>query len=170
MKNCAYSYYFKRLGFSLHVQRHKADFNAGPFQQVGAVCQAVLPGIDDLLDTGLDDQFGAFDAGRIRDVHGRSFAVVVGAGNFGDRIGFGMENVGLGEIILIFAHVFESGRGAVVTVRNDHFVLDDQGAYLSSLAVTVFCPYIGHPQIAEVQFFLFVFLAFHCRQFCGVFW
>ena len=79
-----------------------------------------------------------------------------------------MENVGLGEIVLIFAHVFESGRGAVVTVRNDHFVLDDQGAYLSSLAVTVFCPYIGHPQIAEVQFFLFVFLAFHCRQFCGV--
>ena len=38
-------------------------FDVGTFQQFDAVFQAVFFGIDHALDTGLDDEFGTFDAG-----------------------------------------------------------------------------------------------------------
>ena len=77
-----------------------------------------------------------------------------------------MQNVGFGLAGLVLADVLESGRRAVVTVRDDHLVLDQQGAYLPADAVGVFGPDPGHFDVTNVELTLFFFLVSHKKMSC----
>ena len=39
-----------------------------------------------------------------------------------------MKHIGLGQVVFVFAHILKSRRSAVVPVRDNHLVLDDDGA------------------------------------------
>ena len=84
---------------------------------------------------GWDDEFGTFYTGRSRDVHCGTVAAVVGACYFGNGIGFGMEHIGFGEIVFIFTYILKTGWRAVISVRDNHFILYDECTHLTTLAV-----------------------------------
>ena len=118
------------------------DFS--PFQKVDALAEPVFPGIDDTFDAGLYYQFGAFYAWSVGDVERRSVAVVGASGEFRYGVCLGMEHVGSGQAVFILADVLETRRGSVVTVGDDHRVLDNDRSDLSSAAIRVFGPDTRH--------------------------
>mgnify|MGYP000737813927 CR=1 FL=1 len=69
--------------------------HAGAPQQVDAVGEPVLLGIDHAPYACLDDEFGTLDAGRGGDVERGLVAVVAAARQFGDGVGLGVEHVGV---------------------------------------------------------------------------
>ena len=72
-----------------------------------------------------------------------------------------MEYIGLGLAGLILADILEARGRAVVTVGNDHLVLDDQCPDLASYAVRIFSPDAGHAQVTHVQLALFFLVVTH---------
>ena len=139
-------------------------FDVCTSEEVDAVFEAVVFGIDHSLDTSLDDEFGTFDAGRGCDVEGGSVAGVVGARQFCDGIGFGMEYIGFCDVVIVFAYVFEAGGSTIVAIGDDGFVLHDECTDLATFAVGVFCPDACHADVAEVETILFEFLLCHERM------
>ena len=131
------------------------DFDACATEEIDAVGETILTGVDDALDAALDDELGTLDAGAVGDVESGAIARIMALGDLGDGIGFGMENVGLGTIVVGLAIVFEACGRAVVAVADDHLFLDDETTYLTTLAVGVFGPDGGHAQIAVIEKFLF---------------
>ena len=99
----------------------------------------------------LDDELGALDAGGISDVDRRTRAVIGAAGELRDGIGLGMEHILLRLTALVFADVLKAHGGAVVAIGDDTLVLDDEGAYLTALAVGVLSPDARHTEVAHVE-------------------
>ena len=106
----------------------------------------------------LDDELGALDTGGIGDVDGSTYAALSAAGELGDGVGLGMEHIVLRQSVLILTDVLESHGRAVVAVRDDALILDDQGADLAALAVGVLRPDLSHTQIASVECELLIVL------------
>ena len=125
--------------------------DAGTAQEVGTVRQAVLPAVDNALDACLYDEFGTLYAGRVGDVEGGTVRIVARACNLGDGIGFGMKHIGVGDVVVVLAHVGETAWRTVVAVGYYHLVLHYECAHLPALAVTVLTPDGGHAQIAAVK-------------------
>ena len=124
--------------------------NASPLQQINAIGEAILARIDDALDTSLNDEFAAFNARTIGDIERGAIGIVVATGNLGDGIGFGMEDVGLGDTIFVLTDIFKSRGRAVVSIADNHLILDDEGTYLAPLAIRVLRPNFSHAQVAFV--------------------
>ena len=123
------------------------DLDAGAAQQVHTVVHAVILAENNSADTGLDDEFAALHAGRSGDIEGRPVAAVVAAGHLGDGIGLGMQHVGLGVIGILLTHVLKPGGCTVIAVADDHLVLDQQRAHLSTAAIGVLGPNLRHAQV-----------------------
>ena len=137
------------------VDGHVDDLDAGAAEELDAVVEAVLLVVDDALDAGLDDELGALDAGRGGDVERGTVAVVAAAGELGDGVGLGVENVGLGDVVVVLADVLEAAGGTVVAVADDHLLFDDEGADLTTPAVGVLGPDARHTEVALVEGGLF---------------
>ena len=95
------------------------------------------------------------------DVERRAVAVVGAFGDLRDGVRFGMEYVGFGLAVLVLADILEARGRAVVTVGNDHLVLDDQRPDLAPYAVRIFSPDAGHAQVTHVQLALFFLVVTH---------
>ena len=80
----------------------------------------------------------------------RARAVVGAAGELRDRIGLGMENILLRLTALVFADVLKAHGGAVVAIGDDTLVLDDEGAYLTALAIGVLSPDARHTEVGAI--------------------
>ena len=117
--------------------------------------------IDHSLDACLNDEFGTFDAGRGSDIEGGTVAGVVGTCQFGDGVGLGMKHVGLGHVAVVLADIFKTGRGAIVAIGDDGFVLDDKCSHLSAFTVGVLSPNSCHAYITAIEAILFQFLFCH---------
>ena len=137
----------------LHPLVNLFNFYSCSSEEVNTVSQAVLIFVDNSLYSGLDDQLRTLDARRGRHIERGSEAAVARFGDFGDGVGFGMEDVRLGRTGLVLTLVFKSGRSAIVAVGDDHPVLDEDGAYLSALAIGVASPDFSHLQVSLVEFF-----------------
>ena len=125
-------------------------------KELQTVVQPVCLGIYDAFDACLYDEFGAFDAGGGGDVERGAIAGVVGTCQLGDGIGFGMQDVGLGHVAVVFANVFEARGGAIVAIGDDGLVFHDKCTDLTALAVGVLCPNTCHAHVAAVEVVLFV--------------
>lgn len=110
-------------------------FDADPAQQVESLFGAVIVAVNHPSDTGLNNQFRTFDTRGGGDVERRAVAVVGAFGDLRDGVRFGMEYVGFGLAVLVLADILEARGRAVVTVGNDHLVLDDQRPDLAAYAV-----------------------------------
>ena len=75
-----------------------------------------------------------------------------------------MQDIGFGLTRFVLADILEAGRRAVVAVRDDHLVFDDQRPDLAAHAVGVFRPDACHAQVAHVELVLFLFLVTHRRS------
>ena len=75
-----------------------------------------------------------------------------------------MEHIGFCYAIFL-ADILKATWCAIVSVADNHFVLDDEGTYLTTLAVAVLAPYLCHSQVAKVEgvLFLRIFHLFVCR-------
>lgn len=135
-----------------------------PAQEFYSVCQPVLACVDHSSDASLYDEFGAFHTGRVCDVECATVAVIVASGYFSDGVGLCVEHVGFGEVVIVFAYIFESGWCAVVPIADDAFVFYDERSHLASLAVAVFAPDVCHPEVPAVEFFLFVHSVIMCFE------
>jgi hypothetical protein len=62
-----------------------------------------------------------------------------------------MEHIRLGHSVVVFADVLKPGGCAVVSIRDYHLVLDNQGAYLAAVTIGVLCPNLGHSDIAFIE-------------------
>ena len=71
-------------------------------------------------------------------------------------VGFGVEYVWLGDVVVVFTHVLKTAWRAVVSVADDGVVLYYESTYLPTSAVGVLGPYPCHAQIAQVKVSLFV--------------
>ena len=138
------------------IDIHKDHLDACTAQQVDAIGEPILLAIDHPTDAGLDDEFGTLDTGRGRDIDGGTVAVVVATGEFRDRISLSMKHIGLGDVVLILSHILKPAGRSVITVTDDHLVLDHQRTDLTAHAVGVLSPDARHPQIAHIQFQLFI--------------
>lgn len=112
-------------------------------------------------DSGLDNQLGTFDTRGGCDIERGAVAGIVAPGDLCDGVGLGMQDVRLGDAVLVLAYVLETGGGAVVTVGNNHLILDDYGPDLAALTIRILGPNSGHAQIALVEQFLFVMQCIH---------
>ena len=119
----------------LFVRVDVYKFDIGAAEQFETVFETVFLGIDYALDACLDDELGTFDAGGGGDVEGGAFAAVARPGYLGDGVGFGVEHVGDGQVVVVLAYVLEAGGGAVVAVGDDHLVFYDQCSYLTAFTV-----------------------------------
>ena len=126
-------------------------FYADSAEQVHAVRQPVLVLVDDSPYACLDYQLRAFYAGGCRHIQGRALGAVAGLGDLGYGVGLRMQHIRLGDAVLVLADVLEARRGAVVSVGDDHPVLDEQGAHLAAFAVGVPGPYFGHGHVFLVE-------------------
>ncbi len=136
---------------ALRLLGRAADaFDADAAQQVEPLFRTVLVAVDHAPDAGLDDEFRALDAGGRRNVERRTVAVVGRLGDLRNGVRLGMEHVGFRAPRLVLADVLEARGRAVVAVRNDHLVLDDQRSHLAAHAVGVLGPDACHPQVAHV--------------------
>ena len=115
-------------------------FDTDPAQQVESLFGAVIVAVNHPSDTGLNNQFRTFDTRGGGDVERRAVAVVGRLGNLRDGVGLGVEHIGFGVALVVLADVFETRRRAVVAVRDDHLVFDDQRPDLAAHAVGVFSP------------------------------
>ena len=129
-------------------------FNVGSFQQVYAFGEAIFVGINHALDASLNDELGTFYAWRVGDVERGAIAVVAASGQLGYGVGFGVKDIRLCDVVLVFTHVLKAARRAVLAIADNHLVLDHQCAHLTAFAVAVLCPYTGHTQVALVEEFL----------------
>ena len=84
-----------------------------------------------------------------------AIAVVAAARQLGDGVCLGMEHVGFGHIVLL-TDILEAAGGSVVSIADDHLVLDHQSTYLSALAITVFCPNASHTKVSQVELGLLI--------------
>ena len=130
------------------VDLHALDSHLA--QQVEPLLRTVFVAVDHAPDAGLNDEFRTLDAGCGGDVECRAVAVVGAFGHLRDGVGFGVEHVGFGLAGFVLADVFEPGGSAVVTVRDDHLVLDDQRSHLAADSVGVLRPDARHTQVADV--------------------
>src|SRR5690554_4435145 len=126
-------------------------FNTGSAEQLNAVLYPIGLTKNHTNDAGLNNQFGTFDARRRSNVEGSPIAAVVAAGNLGYGIGFGMQDIGLGHIVCVFALVFEAGGRSVVPVADDHLAFYQQGTHLAAFTIGVLGTNGRHGQIALIQ-------------------
>ena len=129
---------------------HEHYFDASATQEVDAIGQTIFLAIDDATDASLDDEFGTLDAGRGGDIDSSAIAIVIATGQLRDGISLGMEHVGLGDVVVVLAHVLEAAGRTVITIADDHLVLDHQGTDLTALAVGVLGPDACHAEIAGI--------------------
>jgi len=134
---------------------HEKHFDTGTTKEINAIGETVLASVNDTTDASLDDQLGALDARTIGDVESGTVARVVTLGDLGDSVGFGVEHIGLGTIVLGLAVILEACGRTIVAIADDHLVLDEQTAHLATLAIRVFGPNGGHAEITAVENFLF---------------
>lgn len=127
------------------------SFDLRSLEEVDTIGEPILLAVDDTLDTGLDNELGALYTRRCSDVERGAVGVVAAPGEFRYGIGLGMEDIGLGDVILILADILKTARSTIVAVGDNHLVLDDEGTHLPPNAVAVLSPYTGHAQIAVVE-------------------
>ena len=72
-----YIFLFTLLNNFICVYRYMYDFNVGPAEKIQSFMVAVLLCKNNPLYPRLDDQFGAFHAGRGRNIQGGPFATVI---------------------------------------------------------------------------------------------
>lgn len=101
--------------------------------------------------SALDNQLGAFEAGRCRDIERGAGRRIVACRDLGDGIGLCVEHVWLGDAVGILAYIFKTGGCTVEAVGYYHAVFDYQCPHLPAAAVGVFGPNTGHAQIAPVE-------------------
>ena len=140
----------------ISINIHKYDLDTSTLQQVDTVGETILLTIHHTADPSLYNQLGTLDTRRGRDVNRRAVAVVVATCQLRDGIGLCMEYIGLGDIIVVLAHILKTTRRTVIAVADDHLVLHHQGTDLTALAVGILCPNARHTQVALIQFLLFL--------------
>ena len=124
------------------------DLDAGTAQQVHAVVHTVVLTEHDATDACLDDEFATLHAGRCGDIERRSVAAVVAAGNLGDGVGLGMQDIGLGPLPALFLLlVLPARRRAVLAVASVPSAPAQQRAYLSTFTIGIFGPNLRHAQV-----------------------
>ena len=138
--------------------RYILYFNIRSPQQFASLLRPVFLGVNHPPDAGLDDEFRTFDARRRGNVYRRPLAAVRRSCDLRNRIRLGMEDVGLGQSVGVLADILKACRRPVVTVRDNHLVLDDERADLPPLAIGVLRPDSGHAEVAFVYFVLLI----HC--------
>ena len=69
-----------------------------------------------------------------------------------------MQDVRLGDIVLILAYILKSTGRAIVSIADDHLVLDDQCPHLAALAITILSPDTCHSEVSVVKLSLLLLL------------
>ena len=92
------------------------DLNSGLSQKIRSVLKPVCIPIHYSSYTGLDNEFRTLNAGGRSHIKCRTLAAVSGLGHLRYGIGLGVENIGLGNPVLILANILKPGRSTVVPV------------------------------------------------------
>lgn len=132
------------------------DFHPGRAEKIQPFGVRVTVAVHHAPDAGLVDELAAFAAGRHGYVEGGSFARLGRGRDLEDGVGLGVEHVPFGLVVFVFARVFKAGRSAVVAVRDDLAVFDDQGPDFLAVAVREFGPDGSHPHVGAVELALFL--------------
>ena len=119
----------------LHILLYLLDLNTCPPEQIDTVSNAIGIAIHYPLDTGLDYKFSTLDTWRGCNIKGCIIAAVAGLCDLSYSISLGMENVWFCNAVLILTDILKPGWSTVVSIRDDHSVLDNQRAHLTTLAV-----------------------------------
>ena len=111
--------------------------DAGLLQEAAAVVVGVSPDIDDALDAGVDDHFGAGEAGLMRDVDHAAVGADAVEGGLDDGVLFGVEGadaVAVDDQMADVVAVGQAGRCTVVASGEDASAADDDGADMGAIA------------------------------------
>jgi hypothetical protein len=126
------------------------DFDSRMGQKFQPSCVLIRLMVDNALDAALQNQFATLFARRQGDVQSAIFGIVGGAGNFQYRIGLSVQDIPMGLALLIFAGIWESTRGAIVAIADDHAVFDQQCAHLFSRTMRKRGPFDGHFHVCSI--------------------
>lgn len=132
--------------------------NARLTKEVDALSDAVLRGIHNSADAGLDNELGALHTGGVGHIYGGASAIIIRGSDLSNGICLGMEHISLRLTLIVLALVLKSRRSAIVPVGDDHLVLDDERSYVEPRAVRVFRPYTSHPEVLLIDLQLLLFL------------
>ena len=55
--------------------------------------------------------------------------------HFGDGVSFGMQYIGFSVVFVILTHILKSYGRTIVSVGDNHLVLDDECSHLAALAI-----------------------------------
>lgn len=116
---------------------HVDEGDAGLLQEAAAVVVGVSPDIDDALDAGVDDHFGAGEAGLMRDVDHAAVGTDAVEGGLDNGILLGMEcahAVAVDHQMADFVAVGQAGRRTIVAGGEDAPAADDDGADVGAIA------------------------------------
>ena len=102
------------------------------------------------LDAGLQDQLAAIAARRQGNVQRAPLRTVSAAGHFQNGVCLGVQNVPFGLSVVVLTGIGETPGCAIVAIRDDHAVLDQQRTYLLAGAVAEFGPFHGHTEVCPV--------------------
>ena len=109
----------------------------------------------------LDNELSALNAWGIGHVDSCPRAIVGTAGELCDSVGFGVQDIALGQPILVFADVLKAYGCAIISIGDDALVFDDEGTYLPTLAIGVLSPDASHAEIPLVECSLFLLNSRH---------
>src|SRR5690606_38887306 len=99
------------------------------------------------------NQFAAFFAWRHCDVQSSFVTALGGLGNLEYRVSFGMQNIPFGYSGIIFTAIFKTGGRAIVSVRDNHAVFDDNRPDFFSLAIRQFPPFLSNSKVGSIVSF-----------------
>ena len=117
--------------------RHLDEGDAGLPQEAAAVVVGVMAGIDYALDAGVDDHFGAGEAGLVGDVDHAAVGADTVEGGLDNGVLLGMEGahaVAVDDQMADFVAVWQAGRRTVVAGGKDAPAADDDGADVGAIA------------------------------------
>ena len=127
-------FFILNIPILLHLSLDALD--AYSFQQVESILGAIVIEIYHSLDTRLDDELRALDAGGCGDVERSSVAVVRTLCNLCDGVCLGVQNIRLClACYLILADILKARWRAVVAIRDNHLILDYERTHLTTHAV-----------------------------------
>jgi hypothetical protein len=62
-----------------------------------------------------------------------------------------MEDIWLCLVTIVFTIIFKTGRGTIVAIGDNHFVLNKQCSNLPALAIGIFGPDRCHPEVSLIK-------------------
>ncbi len=113
--------------------------------------------VNDTYYPRLYNQLRALDTGRGGNVKGRTTAGVVAFCHFRNGVCLGMKYVGKCFSFNILTNIIESNRCSVVSIRNNHSILNQKCTNFTTNAVGVFCPNTSHLEVALIELKLLFF-------------